>query len=553
MIPSSAQRHFSFPLRELLSLVAAISFAQPASADFGLITSDPNVYTVDTGAGLVFQVRRDDPPGALRAPGDICSLKWKGAEVQLWDRGSHLASGFPPCTIKAGTIGEDIVQITVDSPEVTHYYVARRGVPHIYMASYLTDKWPVGETRWVTHLNGESLKKRPICSDLEGTDRSIESRDVYAMPNGQTRSKYYGNSRAKELPLRGVTGPGIGVFMAFGSRETSSGGPFFRDIQNQSAEVYNYMNSGHNQTERFRLGLHGYYALVFTDGPEPRQPDFGFMDNLGIKGSIPASKRSVVEGPAIRGRDRRYTYTVALTNREAQNWADARPDTGAFRVINVKPGAYKLEIFKNELCVLTDEINVDEGKTTTLPVINISDDPSMVKALWRIGDWDGTPMELLNGDKVTLMHPSDVRMATWKRGPVLADRADCGRSLPCYQWRGVNDQQDIVFRLNNQQLLNSKLRIGITVATSGARPIVSVNGKWNSPVPPMSDQPNSRSMTIGTYRGNNATFTYDIPASALQSGTNTLRFSPISGSGGGGFLAPGYSIDCIDFIQSKVP
>lgn len=49
---------------------------------------------------------------------------------------------------------------------------------------------------------------------------------------------------------------------------SSSGGPFFRDIDNQNGdtdnEIYFYMNSGHTQTEAYRQGLHGPYALTFT-------------------------------------------------------------------------------------------------------------------------------------------------------------------------------------------------------------------------------------------------------------------------------------------------
>ena len=96
-------------------------------------------------------------------------------------------------------------------------------------------------------------------------------------------SKYYGNDQAKDLSVRGVTGNGVGVFMAYGNREKSSGGPFFRDIQSQSGtetEVYNYMNSGHAQTENWRLGLHGPYALIFTTGGTPSVPDFSWMSGL---------------------------------------------------------------------------------------------------------------------------------------------------------------------------------------------------------------------------------------------------------------------------------
>jgi rhamnogalacturonan endolyase len=49
--------------------------------------------------------------------------------------------------------------------------------------------------------------------------------------------------------------------------ETSSGGPFMRDINSQSGddqELYWYMNSGHVRTEPWRFGLMGPYAMKFT-------------------------------------------------------------------------------------------------------------------------------------------------------------------------------------------------------------------------------------------------------------------------------------------------
>ena len=91
--------------------------------------------------------------------------------------------------------------------------------------------------------------------------------------------------------MRGVTGSGIGVYMAYGTRESSSGGPFFRDIEQQgtsaSVEVYNYMWSGHNDTEAQRLGvLYGPYALMVAGTSTPAAPDMSFMDSLGLTGSV---------------------------------------------------------------------------------------------------------------------------------------------------------------------------------------------------------------------------------------------------------------------------
>jgi rhamnogalacturonan endolyase len=56
---------------------------------------------------------------------------------------------------------------------------------------------------------------------------------------------------------------------------------------------------------------------------------------------------------------------------------------------------------------------------------------------------------------------------------------------------------------------------------------------------------NSRSITRGTWRGVNQTYTFAIPASALHTGTNTLSISVLSGSTGTGFLSPAFAFDAI--------
>src|SRR6185369_11327104 len=70
---------------------------------------------------------------------------------------------------------------------------------------------------------------------------------------------------------------------------------------------------------------------------------------------------------------------------------------------------------------------------------------------------------------------------------------------------------------------------GASVVVSAGRPSVVINGHALTN-PGASSQPNSRSFTIGTYRGNNTTFTYSIPAADFVTGQNTMTISPISGS-----------------------
>src|SRR3954470_19420214 len=62
-------------------------------ADFG-ITADANFYTVDTGGGLVFKVRRTDNGASTQSAGDLASLVYNGVEYQNQSRGSQVNSGF---------------------------------------------------------------------------------------------------------------------------------------------------------------------------------------------------------------------------------------------------------------------------------------------------------------------------------------------------------------------------------------------------------------------------------------------------------------------------
>lgn len=90
------------------------------------------------------------------------------------------------------------------------------------------------------------------------------------------------------------------------------------------------------------------------------------------------------------------------------------------------------------------------------------------------------------------------------------------------------------------------LKIGITTAYNNGRPSVTINGHSLSN-PGASTQPGDRSMTTGTYRGNNATFTWTVPAGDFVTGSNTLVISPISGSSDlGAWLSASWAYDCVE-------
>jgi len=495
------------------------------------VTASGGFLTVNNESGLVYKVSQ--------ASGDITSIQWNGKELNDQAKASQLSSGLGSATVSFNLSPSGTTSvITIATSTLTHYLATRRNDNTIYMATFAAGEPSVGELRWITRLQSGLFSSVPVNSDVRAGS-AIESSDVFTV-NGQSRS-YYGNQRARELSIRGVTGSGVGVFMAYGNRESSSGGPFFHDIQNQTstdAEVYNYMNSGHNQTEAFRTGvLHGPYALVFTTGAVPAIPDMSWMASLGLQGWV--SSRGTVSGH-VAGVTAGIAALVGFRNASAQYWAT--PDgSGNFVSPAMKPGAYTQVLYQGELEVATRSVTVTAN--TTLSGQDITSAWPNPTAVWRIGQWDGTPLEFLNGANLAVMHPSDTRNASW--GPVTFTVGSAASAFPAAQWVDVNNPTTIRFNLAAGQVTAHTVRIGISAATAGGRPVITVNS-FTAPNPSPSTQPSSRSLTIGTYRGNNALYTFAVPASAFVTGTNTLVIRVISGSSGTGFLSPGYGYDAVE-------
>lgn len=120
-------------------------------------------------------------------------------------------------------------------------------------------------------------------------------------------------------------------------------------------------------------------------------------------------------------------------------------------------------------------------------------------------------------------------------------------AFPAVQFRADNSPTTITFDLTSAQASTAHtLNIGLTCAYIGGRPSVTINGHALSN-PGASNQPNSRSFTIGTYRGNNATYSWSIPAGDFVSGQNTLTITPISGSADSSpWLSAGWAYDCVE-------
>jgi rhamnogalacturonan endolyase len=335
------------------------------------------------------------------------------------------------------------------------------------------------------------------------------------------------------------------------NNEGNSGGPFYRSLLNQGTdtdqELTYIVNYGEAQTEAYRTGVLNAYTLVFTNGATPSTPDTSWFSSMGLSGYVAPAGRGGVAGVGINGRVAGETYTVGFANGQAQYWTTADATDGHFASYGMRPGTYTMTTYKNELAVDTRSVTVTAGQNLALNSFTITGDPASATAIWRIGKWDGSPQEFLNGANLTTMHPSDVRMSNWVTPTYTVGTSSYATGFPAYQWKSVNNGQVVKFNLASSQVADHTIRIGITAAYSNARPQITVNG-WTSTVPAISTQPGTRTLTIGSYRGNNTTYTFAVPASAFVAGTNTLTISAASGNTGTTYLSPGYSFDAVDML-----
>ncbi|WP_367320104.1 rhamnogalacturonan lyase B N-terminal domain-containing protein [Streptomyces sp. HUAS ZL42] len=536
------------------SAVLAGPFAPSASAaSFGW-RDDGSNYVVDTGANLVFKVSKTN--------GDLTSLVYRGTEYQGYGgKNSHIESGLGTSTVTISQSGSTIL-ISVTYGTLKHYYAARSGENNVYLWTDKADT-SVSATRYILRVKaGLFLNDEPDSYTYAPT--TIEASDVFRKSDGQTRSKHYSKLRVTDYNYVGWTTGSVGLWIVRSNHEKASGGPFYRSLlRHQSADgggLYEILYYGENQTEAQRFGLQGPYVIAFTDGGAPSAALFpgtlttSWADSLGISGYVGASGRARVAGVGISGRNTAYPYTVGLANSAAQYWGPARASDGWFSIAGVLPGTYTLTVFKGELAVHTTSVTVTAGATTTMNTLTIpsSNDPSNASAIWRIGDWNGTPSGFKNADLMTYAHPSDVRAASWTGNVVIGSGSETS-AFPCYIWKDVNSGLLVYFKLTAAQAAAAHtLRIGVTTAYANGRPQIVVNDTWTSAIPSPPTQPSTRSLTVGSYRGNNNMFTYSIPASAWRTDTsqyNVLKINVVSGSGTTSFLSAGTSIDAVDLLS----
>ncbi|KAG9099673.1 hypothetical protein FS749_000677 [Ceratobasidium sp. UAMH 11750] len=530
-------------LRSLLSTSLLLSsLAAPALAGFG-ITVSGNSLIVDTAGGLVFTVDKTN--------GDITSMVYNGIQAQDQSKHSHIASGLgtAPCSYVQTGHDNNYIKITCVTSTLTQYYVAQYKNPGIHMATYTTAEPSVGELRFIARLNAATIPNGPTASKIAGASGAIEGSDVY-MVGGQTRSKLirkfilpgsllmtkFTESLGQELAH---TWSFLAPVMKGRLVDLSSAS----NIDNQNGaqnELYFYMNSGHVRAEANRMGLHGPYLLQFTTGAAPSADiDLAFWNDLTVTGWVPTSGRGYAKGKAA-GAPSAFASLVVVgwANSNAQYWARAESN-GNYYSPAMKPGTYTMTMYKSELAVATSSVSISAGTTITANINSAEANPTTI---WQIGDFDGTPRGFLNADMIETMHPSDTRMHEWLRTYTVGQQ-DIGY-FPMAIFKDIGPVT-VRFSLSSSQLGARTLEIGVTLAFAGGRPQVDING-WTGPAPPAPNQPDSRGVTRGTWRGNNTLYTVSIPSGVLIStAVNVMTITVISGSSGDVYLSPNVVVDAV--------
>ncbi|KAJ7366715.1 polysaccharide lyase family 4 protein [Mycena albidolilacea] len=526
-------------MRFLRSSLAFLALLPRAFAAFGVTTSGSNLI-VDSGAGLLTTINT--------ANGDITSLTFNGKQLQDSSKFTQLSSGLGSASVTS-SVANNVAKITITTSTITHYYIVQSGVNTLYIGTFASAEPTVGELRFIARLskanvpNGVTINGEQVSEVNGGT--AIEGTDVFLV-NGQTRSKFYSSVPFIRDQVHGVTGSGVGVYIIVPSvsYESSSGGPFFRDINNQGTaqqELYWYMNSNHEQTETYRTGFFGPYAMAVTTGAAPSANlNTTFMDSLGLQGYVAASGRGTVTG-TYSGTLAGTAVTIGFKNSAAQYWIAG--SGGTFSRTLMKPGTYTVTLYQGELEAGTASVSVTAGRTST---VNIASSLSVPNAIWRIGTVDGTPAGFLNADKIETIHPSDTRMSNW--GPItFTVGSSAATSFPMAQFKAVNNPTTIKWTATSAQIGARTLRIRTTEAFAGGRPQIIVNS-FTSAAPAAPPAVDSRGVTRGTWRGLNQVYDFAIPAGTLTASSNTIQINTISGSAGDAFLSPNFVYDSVELF-----
>ncbi|KAJ9467429.1 putative rhamnogalacturonate lyase A [Diplonema papillatum] len=367
----------------LCLLVAAVA----VQGDFGVTETD-EFYTIDSGAGLVFDVRRLDNGSSVLSVGAISSLKLDGEEYLASGEEAHLNSGFD--RLYTAAMGATDVNVTASEANdtitveihvgaaayLTHYYIVRKGERTIYMATYYTqtpdivDAWfryDAVRCSFNIRFAPDKLTNVPKDSDIRGFNGTmgINEADIYTLENGETRSTWFATKRSRDWNEYGATNEAetLGVYFVRGKHDGDTGGPFYKVPQQLTRDEYHemtfYLSTAAGMSDLAGgwpmdvLRTHNVftYALNFTSGsfPDIEEETLYFLEDFGIRGYVPEAERGQVKLPGFEMQMQDVRYTTWMYNDQANYFGSNQNNKGYVRIGSILPGDYTVIIYKLEL------------------------------------------------------------------------------------------------------------------------------------------------------------------------------------------------------------
>lgn len=104
------------------------------------------------------------------------------------------------------------------------------------MGTYHSNDLVLPELRFLARLDKTVVNQGILEATIESGMTGIETEDVVQNSEGTTRSKYYSGVPFIDNDVHGVNSTAAGVYFVISEHcyETSSGGPYFRDINKSS-------------------------------------------------------------------------------------------------------------------------------------------------------------------------------------------------------------------------------------------------------------------------------------------------------------------------------
>ena len=129
-----------------------------------------------------------------------------------------------------------------------------------------------------------------------------------------------------------------------------------------------------------------------------------------------------------------------------------------------------MKMYRGEFPVAEESVTITAGTNATKDIQSTEKKTSLI---WRVGNLDGKPLELKNGDRIERMHPDDVRSIPWG-GNITLGYSSSGE-FPMALFAKVGGTGTINFNLAADQVVDVVLRVSTTLSFKGGRPSVKMN------------------------------------------------------------------------------